>query len=87
MKSKSAKAATPEVPADPVRPTKSNTIRLLLARPEGASIEDLMVETGWQAHSVRGFLAGTIKAKLGLSLTSTVEGNTRIYRTVLEEPA
>ncbi len=42
----------------------------LLSRPDGASIEELQEVTGWQAHSVRGFLAGAIKKKLGLTLFS-----------------
>jgi Protein of unknown function (DUF3489) len=42
----------------------------LLRRAEGASVEELQKRTGWQAHSVRGFLAGAVKRKLGLALVS-----------------
>jgi hypothetical protein len=42
----------------------------LLSRPEGASIQEMMQATAWQQHSVRGFLAGTVKKKLGFALTS-----------------
>jgi hypothetical protein len=53
----------------------------LLNRPEGASVEEMMQATGWQVHSVRGFLAGTVKKKLGFSLTSSkTEGAARRYR-------
>jgi hypothetical protein len=53
----------------------------LLSRPEGASIEDMMRATDWQQHSVRGFLAGTVKKKMGLVLTSSkAEGEGRRYR-------
>ena len=53
----------------------------LLNRPEGASIEDMMRVSQWQKHSVRGFLAGTVKKKLGLPLPSSKpEGDVRRYR-------
>jgi hypothetical protein len=42
----------------------------LLSHPEGASIQEMMQATNWQQHSVRGFLAGTVKRKLGFALTS-----------------
>ena len=42
----------------------------LLKREGGATSEELMKETGWQAHSVRGFLSGTLKKKMGLTVTS-----------------
>ena len=50
--------------------TKQQTCLDLLSRPEGATIEQLQVATGWQQHSVRGFLAGAVKKKLGLMLLS-----------------
>jgi hypothetical protein len=53
------------------RMTKRERILTLLSRPEGASVAEMMQATNWQQHSVRGFLAGTIKKKLGLSLTSS----------------
>jgi len=61
--------------------TKYAQLLQLLNRPEGASIEDMMQATQWQQHSVRGFLAGTVKKKMGLALTSSkVEGDVRRYR-------
>lgn len=61
--------------------SKHAQILQLLSRPEGASIEDLMQLTKWQQHSVRGFLAGTIKKKLGLALTSSkADGESRRYK-------
>ena len=50
--------------------TKQQTCIDLLGRREGATIEDLEQATGWQKHSVRGFLAGAVRKKLGLTLIS-----------------
>ncbi len=52
------------------RVTKRERMLTLLSQPTGASIQEMMQATGWQQHSVRGFLAGTVKRKLGFSLTS-----------------
>jgi hypothetical protein len=49
---------------------KTEACLALLARPEGATIEELQAVTGWQPHSVRGLLAGTIKKIPGLALSS-----------------
>lgn len=61
--------------------TKQAAMIDLLKRPKGANIADLMEATGWQAHSVRGAISGTLKKKLGLTVTSeAVEGRGRVYR-------
>lgn len=53
----------------------------LLRRDDGASLPELVTATGWQAHSVRGVLSGTIKKKLGLPITSvTAADRGRVYR-------
>jgi hypothetical protein len=52
------------------RTTKHERMLTLLSRSEGASIAEMMEATNWQQHSVRGFLAGTVKKKLGFLLTS-----------------
>lgn len=63
------------------RATKQERVLTLLNRPQGASIEEIMQATGWQQHSVRSFLAGTVKKKLRFHLTSSkVEGEARCYR-------
>ena len=63
------------------RVTKHDRILTLLSRREGASIQEMMQASGWQQHSVRGFLAGTVKKKLGFALTSSkLSGDVRRYR-------
>jgi hypothetical protein len=50
--------------------TKQQVCLDLLSRPDGATLEELQAATGWQQHSVRGFLAGAVKKKLSLTLLS-----------------
>ena len=77
----SKREAPPERHPGQVRVTKHALLLQLLSRPEGASIEDMMMATEWQQHSVRGYLAGTVKKKMGLPLTSSnAEGDVRRYR-------
>jgi len=52
----------------------------MLQSPDGTSIEAMMQQTGWQQHSVRGFLAGVVRKKLRLKLQSTKTDHGRIYR-------
>ncbi|RJF88874.1 DUF3489 domain-containing protein [Oleomonas cavernae] len=61
--------------------TKLAQVLDLLRRPEGATIGEISATTDWQAHSVRGFISGTLKKKLGLTITSETEGDRgRVYR-------
>lgn len=63
------------------RHTKQNRILALLNQRNGATIPEMMQATNWQQHSVRGFLAGTVKKKLGLGLASSKsDGELRRYR-------
>ena len=60
--------------------SKAATVLDLLQRPDGATLAELMKATGWQAHSVRGFLSGTVSKKMGLAVASTkVEDGERTY--------
>jgi hypothetical protein len=52
----------------------------LLSRPGGTTIAGIMQCTGWQSHSVRGFLAAVVRKKLGLKLESEKSDGERVYR-------
>jgi hypothetical protein len=60
--------------------SKQDKIVALLQRPKGATLDVLVKETQWQKHSVRGFLAGTIRKKLKLPLLSEKIDGFRTYR-------
>jgi hypothetical protein len=63
------------------RVTKHDRVLELLSQRNGTTIPEMIEATGWQQHSVRGFLAGTVKRKLGYTLTSSKsEGELRRYR-------
>lgn len=62
------------------RVTKADMVIGLLARPAGATIAQMCEATGWQQHSVRGFLAGTVKKKPGITLESDKTDAARTYR-------
>ncbi|MEH2564972.1 DUF3489 domain-containing protein [Bradyrhizobium sp. AZCC 2289] len=60
--------------------SKQDRIVALLQRPGGATLDALVKETQWQKHSVRGFLAGTVRKKLKLPLLSEKIDGVRTYR-------
>jgi hypothetical protein len=71
------------VPVDtPFRPgSKAEEIVALLKNDQGAAIAELVEATGWQPHSVRGFLSGALKSKRGLMIVSEKGDNgIRRYR-------
>lgn len=59
--------------------SKSAQILELLTRPDGATLAELMEVTGWQAHSVRGFLSATVRKRMKLPLRSEVPDHARRY--------
>ena len=61
--------------------SKQATVIGMLKRPEGATIQQIVEATSWQAHTVRGTFAGAFKKKLGLTITSTKDaGEQRVYK-------
>ena len=84
--SKQSSSTKPNAKPSPaaVRPgTKQALLIDLLKRKKGATIDEAVEATGWQPHSVRGAISGTLKKKLGLMVTSERIGNSsRRYRIV-----
>jgi Protein of unknown function (DUF3489) len=69
--------ATPRAPREG---TKLATLIAMLSAPEGATIAEITTATSWQGHSIRGAMAGILKKKLGLTVTSAkIDGRGRVY--------
>ena len=87
-KSAAARATTAKPPkpaiTDPEkkndRGSKQARVIEMLQSPTGMTIAAMMKETGWQQHSVRGFLAGVVRKKLKLKLNSKKIDGSRVYR-------
>jgi hypothetical protein len=85
-RSSSKKAAAPTAKATkassgrPNPDSKQDRVVALLQQPRGATLDVLVNATGWQKHSVRGFLAGTVRKKLKLPLISEKVDGIRTYR-------
>ncbi len=60
--------------------SKQSRVIAILQSPAGATIAAMMQATGWQQHSVRGFLAGVVRKRLKLKLGSKKVDGTRVYR-------
>jgi hypothetical protein len=74
LKAAKARGGKKVAPAPIEQGSKTAACLALLRQAEGTSLKELIAATGWQAHSVRGFLSGTVKKKLGLTLVSTTGG-------------
>jgi hypothetical protein len=70
----------PKVVAVDGQTSKKDTVLALLQRPQGATLKEIMRATGWQSHSVRGFLSGALRKKMGLKVKSGKRDNgERVY--------
>ena len=59
--------------------TKTDRILALLTQPSGATLKAIMTATGWQSHSVRGFISGQLVKKMGLRVKSYRRDGERVY--------
>jgi hypothetical protein len=60
--------------------SKQSRVLSMLRQPEGATAEQIMEATGWQKHSVRGFISGAVKKKLGLTVVAEKAEGGLVYR-------
>ena len=77
---KTTKTAPPDVLAASAPRTKSAAVLALLSAKDGTTITEIAAATGWQNHSVRGFLSGTVRKKLGREIASALVDGERRYR-------
>lgn len=75
-----ADAAAADRPAPKEPGGKLGKLVELLKRPQGVTLEEMVAETGWQAHSVRGAMSGSLKKKQGLAITSAKTDGARVYK-------
>ncbi len=80
VKTTTKEATQPEATRTAREGSKKAIVLDMLRRPEGATLQDIQAATGWQAHSVRGFLSGAITKKMGLAIVSAKrEDGLRVY--------
>jgi hypothetical protein len=76
---KGKKATSSTKPATAREGSKKERVLEMLRQPDGATLVELMAATEWQAHSVRGFLSGTLGKKMGLTVESAKRDKERVY--------
>ena len=79
--------AVPDTLAKARAGTKHAQVVAMLQDRAGTTIAAIMAATGWQQHSVRGFLAGVVRKKLGLNLVSEPSESGRVYRIIDDKQA
>jgi hypothetical protein len=83
------KKTSHEAPQKSAKPSRADSkqaqVLAMLHRKQGATIATIMQATGWQPHSVRGFLTAVVRTKLGLTLVSEKTGEVRVYRIVAND--
>lgn len=79
-KKKTTPAPVPEAAPSAKPAGKLDTLVELLRRPQGATLEAMTAATGWQTHSVRGAMAGSLKKARGLTIISDKTEAGRVYR-------
>lgn len=80
-------ASKPPTPATKGPCGKLGIVVALMRRPEGATVAQMGEATGWQAHSVRGTLAGALKRKHKLTIVGEAGESGRVYRIAAEQLA
>ena len=80
QKAEAPGAPNPNLAPPSVGGTKAERVIALLRQPAGATLGELMAATGWQSHSVRGFISGQLAKKLHLKIKSFRRDGARVYR-------